>query len=60
MKEKIIILKDSPESCSYKTDLKGWVSANGFYYGEDKNLASYAGCTHYKCEKCEYIYPKNW
>jgi hypothetical protein len=44
------ILYDSPEAAQFRTDIKGWVSADGRFYGNDEHIARYAGCTHKKCE----------
>ena len=44
-----IVMRDSPESAQYRTDLKGWVSRDGFYFGDGpqgERTARYAGCTH--------------
>lgn len=29
-----IVMRDSPEAAQYRTDLKGWVSRDGFYFGD--------------------------
>ena len=29
-----IVMRDSPEAAQYRTDLKGWVSRNGYDYGD--------------------------
>lgn len=52
------ILYDSPEAATYKTDIKGWVSRDGHFLGEDEHMARYMGCTHKKCE-CGKIIIKN-
>lgn len=60
MIDKIIML-DSPEAAQYKTDLKGWVSANGVYFGDDHTAEMAArldGCTHIKCDSCGEIAKK--
>ena len=51
-KDKTKIMYDSPEAAEYRTNLSGWVSANGYYYGSDERAARYNGCTHQKCTKC--------
>lgn len=58
-KEQPIILHDSPEAATYRTDIKGWVSRNGLYFGNDEDLARYSGCTHKRCE-CGAIFEKSW
>lgn len=60
MIDKIIML-DSPEAAQYKTDIKGWVSAKGTYFGEDyaaEMAARLDGCTHIKCDSCGEIAKK--
>lgn len=32
--ENKIVMRDSPEAAQYRTDLKGWVSRDGFYFGD--------------------------
>lgn len=55
-----IVMYDSPEAATYRTNLSGWVSRNGFYFGDlpdSEDRARYHGCTHRKCstEGCENI-----
>lgn len=59
MNKEKIIMYDSPEAATYKTDLKGWVSSTGNYFGKDEHLARYAGCTHLTCE-CGNIMKRGW
>ncbi len=50
-----IVMRDSPEAAEYRTDLKGWVSRDGRYYGDrpdSEDIARYAGCTHVPCKYC--------
>lgn len=50
-----VVMIDSPEAAEYRTDLKGWVSRDGFYYGDgpdSERTARYAGCTHVPCSQC--------
>lgn len=50
-----IVMSDSPEAAQYRTDLKGWVSRDGFYFGDGpqgERTARYAGCTHVPCSQC--------
>lgn len=58
--EKKEIRYDSPEAAIYKTDIKGWVSADGFYYGKDEHMARWRSCTHVKCESCDNYVSKTW
>jgi hypothetical protein len=53
-----VVMYDSPEAASYRTDIKGWVSRNGRYFGEDENMARYDGCTHRPCKQCGKPAPK--
>jgi hypothetical protein len=51
MSEKIVMY-NSPEAATYRTDIKGWVSRYGLYCGPNEGLARYTGCTHRPCQKC--------
>ncbi len=44
-----VILSTSDEAATYRTDLNGWVSRTGRYFGADERLARYDGCTHHVC-----------
>lgn len=57
MEEKIILNTDK-ESAEYRTDIKGWVSKDGRFFGKDESLARYSGSTHRKCDKCESLIEK--
>lgn len=51
----LIVMRDSDEAAHYCTNIKGWVSRKGLFYGDKQgaeDIARYAGCTHVKCEKC--------
>lgn len=52
MNEKQMILDSSPEAATYRTDIKGWVSRTGRFFGDDERLARFDGCTHRTCEDC--------
>ena len=55
-----IVMFDSPEAATYKTDIKGWVSRDGLFYGDtptSEQGARWSGCTHQTCE-CGKPYPK--
>lgn len=54
----LIIFADSPEAAQYKTGLSGWVSRDGRFFGENEELARYAGSTHRKCE-CGEVFTRN-
>lgn len=50
-----IVMIDSTEAAQYLTDIKGWVSRCGHYFGNGSNsekMARYAGCTHVACVHC--------
>jgi hypothetical protein len=57
MEEKIIMY-DSPEAAKQVT-VTGWVSADRRFFGDNEDMARYAGCTHKKCE-CGNIVKKGW
>jgi hypothetical protein len=58
VKEKII-LADDPRSAEYRTNIEGWVSRHGKFYGTDEFLARWDGSTHKACDKCGALYAKN-
>jgi len=49
---KTIVLYNAPEAAQFKTNLAGWVSRDGRFYGEDEHMARYAGSTHKSCDDC--------
>jgi hypothetical protein len=49
MEEKII-LDTTDESAKFVTNISGWVSRLGNFYGNDERLARWNGCTHTTCE----------
>ena len=56
-----VIMQDSPEAATYRTDIKGWVSRDGIFCGDGKageRNARYQGSTHRKCAKCGEVIPK--
>src|SRR5574337_1185207 len=58
-----IVMRDSPDAAQYRTDLKGWVSRDGFYFGDGptgERTARYAGCTHVPCDRCGTPTPKGY
>lgn len=57
-KEKEIILPDDPRAATLQT-VTGWVSRDGFFYGNDERTARYSGSTHRKCEKCGGLIERN-
>ena len=56
-----IIMRSDKEAATYRTGMKGWVSRNYIYFGDNKNsesLARYNGCTHVPCKYCGEPAPK--
>ncbi|WP_343320256.1 hypothetical protein [Sphingobacterium multivorum] len=50
--EKEILMYDSDEIVTYRTDIKGWVGKDGRYYGDGEaaeHMARWSNCTHTKC-----------
>lgn len=50
-----IIFPDDPRSATYRTDICGWVSRDGRFFGEGpqvEELARAAGATHVHCNSC--------
>lgn len=58
MSDEKIIMFDSDEAATYKTNIEGWVS-KGRFWGKDERMARYYGSTHNTCE-CGGIVKKNW
>lgn len=52
-----VIMYDSPEAATYRTDIKGWVTGDGRYYADNEHSARWAGSTHQKCE-CGKVFEK--
>lgn len=50
---------DSDEAATHKTNISGWVTGGGLYYGKDEHIARWAGCTHIRCE-CGRIREKSY
>src|ERR1700733_3026068 len=60
MSEEKRIMYDSQEAATYRTDIKGWVSKDGLFYGDNPSSehgARWSGCTHMVCE-CGNVYGK--
>jgi hypothetical protein len=52
-----------PVAATYRTDIKGWVSRDGHYYGNDSSAeraARYAGSTVSECKDCGALCPKHY
>lgn len=52
-----IILETDDRAAEYKT-VKGWVSYDSYFFGEDEDMARRKGATHKKCQ-CGHIYEKH-
>jgi hypothetical protein len=46
------IMINDEDSATYKTNIKGWVSSTGRFFGENEDAARYDGCTHRPCVQC--------
>lgn len=53
-----IILIDDNDSATYRSNIEGWVSRNGRFYGSNEHSARYDGCTHTKCTDCGAVVTK--
>lgn len=63
MGEQDVVMYDSDAAAVYKTGLAGWVSRDGFYWGEGaqaESAARYRGCTHRPCGSCGQPTLKTW
>lgn len=49
-KEEKIVMFESPEAATFVTNISGWVSSLGHFYGKDERMARYDGSTHHKCD----------
>lgn len=61
--EQEMILDTDPRAATYRTDIKGWVSRDGMFYGDgpsNERTARYAGSTHRACERCGKPCEKLW
>jgi hypothetical protein len=59
MDKPAMILNTSDEAAHFVTNLSGWVSRNGIFWGKDERMARYDGCTHVVCE-CGKPTEKGW
>jgi hypothetical protein len=55
----VVILYDSKEAAQRKTDVNGWVSRRGLFFGDDEDMARFDGATHKKCSTCGAVYSVN-
>ena len=58
-KNEKVIMYDSDEAAQFKTNLSGWVSSNGKYYGSNEHMARWDGSTHNVCE-CGNVMKKSY
>lgn len=49
MSDEKMIMNTSDEAAHFKTDISGWVSKDGRFYGKDERAARWDGCTHIAC-----------
>jgi len=47
-----IIFPDDERAATYRTNIEGWVSRAGKFYGKNENFARYEGSTHNRCDIC--------
>jgi hypothetical protein len=52
-----MIMFDSPEAATYRTNIEGWVDRNGLYHGNYERGARWSGCTHQTCA-CGNVHEK--
>lgn len=57
MADEKIVMRESDDAATYRTDIKGWVSRHGVYFGTDESTARYDGATHQKCRDCDAVIP---
>jgi len=58
----LVVLEDEDGAAFYRTNISGWVSRLGNFYGDDKNserMARYNGCTHRMCS-CGQLIAKEY
>lgn len=55
-----IVMYDSSEAAQFRTGLSGWVSRQGFFWGDSEHAARYQGCTHQACKECGFPSKKGW
>lgn len=60
MAEALVILPDDPRAARLVTNLSGWVDRHGQFFGDDEDLARYAGSTHSACKECGEVTSKGW
>lgn len=62
MSDQIVILPDSPDAATHRSDIRGWIDRHGKFFGDEpdsERLARWSGSTHSECE-CGAITKKSW
>jgi len=52
-----IVMYDSPEAATYRTNISGWIASTGQFWGNDEHMARWSGCTHMTCA-CGKVFDK--
>lgn len=47
-----IVFEADDVAANYQTNISGWVSRNGFFYGNNEQSARRDGATHVLCSEC--------
>lgn len=58
-----MVLPDDSEAAVYRTDIKGWVSAKGLFFGDGESgerAARWNSATHVRCADCGDVEVKHW
>ncbi len=55
-----IVMFDSTKAARFQTNISGWVSRQGHFWGNDERAARYDGCTHVRCEDCGKPVERGW
>lgn len=50
--DEVVILPESDQAAEFRTDVTGWVSRHGRFFGNSEDTARYDGCTHRHCKGC--------
>jgi hypothetical protein len=45
-----VVMYNAPEAAKFVTNISGWVSRHGQYWGSDEHMARWSGCTHKLCD----------
>lgn len=56
-----MVVSSAPEAASFRTDIRGWVSRTGRFFGEGpdaEDLARWEGATHTPCARCGGVVEK--